>query len=125
MALAVLVCALLPPHAGAEKLYRCGNTFQDRPCNATPPAQPVNAAPSPAAAAPAAPSAGEQSATEKRVQQSASAREAQRRRDLCESLKLQLEDVQSRERAGGEGETKENLVRQRRDIEGKLSASRC
>jgi len=112
----VLGVALAASHVAAQKMYRCGNTFQDRPCAAVPPAQPAAAAPAPTAAAPAA---------TQPVQRSASAREAQRRQDFCESLSMQLEDVRGRQQAGGSGASAESLARQQREIEGKLAASRC
>ena len=122
----VLGFALAASHVAAQKMYRCGNTFQDRPCTAAPPAQPAaTATTAPAAAAPAVPAADARPATGKHVQQSASAREAQRRQDLCESLNLQLEDVRARQRAGGPAGEMESLGKHRREIEEKLSASRC
>lgn len=226
---ALLGCALLPLSAVAQKTYRCGNTFQDRPCNATQASQAAgNATTAPAAAAPAIdaecrqrggdaqkiawaresgrtreqqlekidgerasasrkayertliaqvyeqhgssaavraaieadcvaekqkaaetaaaakalglqapqartgiPSAApvgsstdERRAAEQRAQ-TTSAREAQRRQDLCESLNFQLDDLRNRERAGGSAAKMESLGRQRRDIEAKRSASRC
>lgn len=223
-ALAVLLgCALLPLPAGAQKMYRCGNTFQDRPCTAAQ-ASPaaVNAAAAPAdpvadadcrqrgadaqkmawareagqtreqqlekiesqSASPARkgyerelvaqvyeqrgssaavraaiegdcaaqkqkaaetaaaakalglqpppaqhgiPSAAPASASPaaQPVQRSASAREAQRRQEYCESLNMQLEDVRSRQRAGGTAGAMENLGRQRRQIEDKISTNHC
>jgi hypothetical protein len=231
IAIAVLLgCASFVPHAEAQKMYRCGSTFQDRPCNAeqagqaagnattaaaapaaasdaecrqrgadaqkiawaretgrtreqqlekidggsasatrkayertlvaqvyeqhgssaavraaieadcvaekrkaaevaaaakalglqAPPAQPV--APS---AAPAATNGGVPSAAHPGIVQSASAREARRRQDLCESLNLQLDDVRNRERSGGSAATMESLGQQRRNIEDKLAANWC
>jgi len=108
----VLGFALAASHVAAQKTYRCGNTFQDRPCAAV-------------QSAPAAPSSEARPAAKQPEQQSASARQAQRRRDLCESLNLQLEDVHARERAGGNATAVENLGTQRRVIEDKLSANRC
>jgi len=122
IALALLVGALLLPPAEAQKTYRCGNTFQDRPCNA--PAQPAKTTPPPTAAAPAQPTGGARATTEPQVQRSAAARQAQRHQDLCDSLNLQLEDVRSRERASGAAATTD-LARQRRGIEDKLSANHC
>lgn len=117
----VLGFALAASHVAAQKTYRCGNTFQDRPCAA------VQSAPKPTATPPAAaaPSSEARPAAKQPEQQSASARQAQRRRDLCESLNLQLEDVRARERAGGNATAVENLGTQRRVIEDKLSANRC
>ena len=223
---ALLGCALLPLHAGAQKTYRCGNTFQDRPCSAAQASQAAGdatTASAPAASATdaeckqrgadaqkmawaresgqtreqqlekvdsghasasrkayertliaqvyeqhgssaavraaieadcvaekqkaaetaaaakalglqppptqtAIPSAApaESSAREQQpVQRTSSAREAQRRQDLCESLNLQLDDVRNRQRAGGTAANMENLGRQRRSIEDKLSANHC
>jgi|AP12_2_1047962.scaffolds.fasta_scaffold02742_4 hypothetical protein len=227
---ALLGCALLPLTSVAQKTYRCGNTFQDRPCNATQASQAAgNATTAPAAAAPAIdaecrqrggdaqkiawaresgktseqqlekidgertsasrkayertliaqvyeqhgssaavraaieadciaekqkaaetaaaakalglqappaqtaiPSAApagsgarEQQAAQQPVQRTSSAREAQRRQDLCESLNLQLDDVRNRQRAGGTAGNMENLGRQRHGIEDKLSANHC
>ncbi len=118
----VLGFALAASHVAAQKTYRCGNTFQDRPCAA------VQSAPQPTTTTPpaaAAPSSEARPAAKQPEQQSASARQAQRRRDLCESLNLQLEDVHARERARGNATAVENLGKQRRAIEDKLSANRC
>lgn len=231
IALAALVgCALLPLHAGAQKTYRCGSTFQDRPCTAAQASQAAgNVTTAPAAGAPASdaecrqrgsdalkmawaresgqtreqqlekidsghasasrkayertliaqvyeqhgssaavraaieadcnaekqkaaetaaavkalgvkappappgiPSAtpvgsseSERQATQQPVQRTSSARESQRRQDLCESLNLQLDDVRNRQRAGGTAANMESLGHQRHGIEDKLSANQC
>jgi hypothetical protein len=116
---ALLGCGLLPQYADAEKTYRCGNTFQDRPCGAVQSGQ--SASPTPPHAAPAA----RPGAEVRPVSQTTSAREAKRRRDLCESLTLQLDDVRSQQRAGGNADAKEKLGHQAHDIESRLSANRC
>jgi len=116
---ALLGCGLLPQHADAEKTYRCGNTFQDRPCGV------VQSGQSASPAAPDAAPAARPGAEVRPPSQTTSAREAQRRRDLCESLNLQLDDVRNQQRAGGNADAKEKLGRQGHEIESRLSANHC
>jgi hypothetical protein len=116
---ALLGCTSFAPYAEAQKTYRCGNTFQDRPCAAVQSAQPASPAP------PSATTAAEPAVDGRPTAQTASAREAQRRRDLCESLNLQLDDVRTQQRAGGTADAKETLGRQGHDIESRLSANHC
>lgn len=104
----------------AEKQKAAETAAAAKALGLQPPAQP--GIPS---AAPAEPSAAERRAAEEKVQQSASAREAQRRQERCQDLNRRLDGVRNRQRTGGSAATMESLSRQRQEIESKLSSSGC
>ena len=142
--LGAFACALALPASAA--LYRCGNVFQDRPCEAQSQQEVVrpgriaaSAAQRPASAASAAAVAhpapeplpavkGEDAAAVKALTASAAAPAPARKGPpslACGNLREQRKAIESRLQAGGRKQTVEMYQRQMREVESNLADGNC
>jgi hypothetical protein len=140
---ALAVCAAAPASAA---LYRCGNVFQDRPCEAQvareAPQAPASAAPAlrraasaPAAEAARAPQPGASSPSRQEASGAAAAAlpavapAAPVRKGppslACPNLREQRTAIEARLRAGGRPETIQMYERQLHGIESNLADGNC
>jgi len=142
---AVAAACLAAVPAGAA-MYRCGSSFQDRPCDNSAEQQTIKPgrgagkaiAPTPAPAASAAsPSASAAAPVAARAASAAGAASAPAAAAAtpapaagsgnlaCGNLREQRAALDARMRAGGSAATMEMFQRQRREVESNLAEARC
>jgi hypothetical protein len=115
---AAVVLLSLPAVAqqGGKKMYRCGNNYQDRPCDAGGAAAPKAAgAAAPAAPAPAAADAGKAPTTLTRAQQ--------QRQIRCENFGRQLDELKERQKSAPQ--QAEGIGVQIKSLESRMNADSC
>jgi hypothetical protein len=136
--------ALVVAAPASAALYRCGNVFQDRPCEGpvqeaaragatAPPQRRAASAPAPEAAAPALEAASapprEEAASVRAPAAASSAASAPRRKGppslACGNLREQQHAIDAQLAAGGRPQTIEMYQRQRREVEKGLAEGNC
>lgn len=134
--LALLAAAALLAGPAAAAMYRCGNAFQDRPCDDSAQQQLVKpgrggAAPQPVAPAaripapPADPAAPSAPAKVPVTAPAAPATMKSGSSPICANLREQLSAVEARARTSTKAATLNMLQRQQRELEQNLADARC
>lgn len=110
LALVLLSVLAAPLPALAQKMYKCGKQYQDRPCDAgtaTPPPAPATPVSEPAT--PAGPSAA-----------------AEKSRAIrCENWNRQIENVRQKEKGEKNPQAIKVLADQRQNLEGRAKGDGC
>lgn len=121
-----LIVASVPASAA---LFRCGNVFQDRPCESLEQQQVLTPGrPAPPAARPAPPPAA--TAVPVREDAAPAAKAAARPVDgppspICPNLREQHDALQARLQTARTAETRLMLQRQQREVESNMDGARC
>ena len=134
---AAILCISTPVLAqqgSGKSMYRCGNNYQDRPCDGGGPgaakaASPAPAAPSPAPAAKAAPAAAVKAAAVPAAPPAEAAKapvmtKAQQQRQIrCENFGRQLDELRDRQKAAPQ--QAESVGVQIKSLQSRMSVDNC
>lgn len=131
----IVAAALLVslPVMGQKTLYRCGNNYQDRPCDGSGPAAakpaplpglvPGNAAAAPAAKVPAAPAPAPAPLADAQKASAPMTKAQQQRQIRCENFGRQREELRERQKAASQQADAVGV--QIKSLEARMNADSC